>query len=312
MRPCCPQRRAFTLIELLVVIAIIAILAAILFPVFAQAKQAAKATNSISNARNLALAHQLYSGDHNDFTVPAATWNGAADPIRIATGVATFSTWLWQLFPYAKNTDIAFDPLGPGVVRAPGFPDAVMASVRMSYGYNQVYMSYWDGTGTPSRTISSGQVAEPAATVVFTGMCHPGELGPGFLRTPFGNVFYYLQYTNPNPAVDRGPVGQTIVYPVAWDEENYGVSNMWGDGASGFTGKTFESGRFTGRVAFRNRGKTPVVFLDGHVKMMGVQELAAGTDFNLEYQINPPEDEEGDDDWTPKLIDKSKYLWDLE
>jgi prepilin-type N-terminal cleavage/methylation domain-containing protein len=57
---------AFTLIELLVVIAIIAILAAILFPVFTQAKVAAQRTVALSNAKQIALATEMYSNDNDD------------------------------------------------------------------------------------------------------------------------------------------------------------------------------------------------------------------------------------------------------
>jgi prepilin-type N-terminal cleavage/methylation domain-containing protein len=60
------RKNGFTLIELLVVIAIIAILAAILFPVFAQAKAAAKKTQSLSNVKQLALAHLMYANDYDD------------------------------------------------------------------------------------------------------------------------------------------------------------------------------------------------------------------------------------------------------
>ena len=60
------MKRAFTLIELLVVIAIIAILAAILFPVFAQAKEAAKKTVTLSNAKQIGTAFNIYSSDSDD------------------------------------------------------------------------------------------------------------------------------------------------------------------------------------------------------------------------------------------------------
>jgi prepilin-type N-terminal cleavage/methylation domain-containing protein/prepilin-type processing-associated H-X9-DG protein len=66
----------FTLIELLVVIAIIAILAALLLPALSAAKAKAQRAQCINNQRQLALAMQLYAGDHQD-RFPA---NGYARP----------------------------------------------------------------------------------------------------------------------------------------------------------------------------------------------------------------------------------------
>jgi len=92
------QLRAFTLIELLVVIAIIAILAAILFPVFAQAKVAAKKAASVSNMKQIGLAHFMYMNDYDDSfaTSWAKGWVG---------------DWSFFVQPYMKNTKILLEPL---------------------------------------------------------------------------------------------------------------------------------------------------------------------------------------------------------
>jgi len=92
------QRNGFTLIELLVVIAIIAILAAILFPVFNVARTKAKTTRDISNLRQIMLAVQMYSDDHDELAPPGDPLGG--DDV----------SWLqYQIMPYVKNKDIFYD-----------------------------------------------------------------------------------------------------------------------------------------------------------------------------------------------------------
>ncbi len=65
-------RFGFTLIELLVVIAIIAILAGMLFPVFAGAKEKARQVTCINNQRQLAIAIQIFTQDHQKY--PGTDW----------------------------------------------------------------------------------------------------------------------------------------------------------------------------------------------------------------------------------------------
>ncbi len=65
-----PSTNAFTLVELLVVITIIVILLALLLPVVDGARQQAIRTRCMSNLRQLGVAWQLYSGDHQDLLPP--------------------------------------------------------------------------------------------------------------------------------------------------------------------------------------------------------------------------------------------------
>jgi len=70
---------AFTLIELLVVIAIIAILAAMLLPVLGSAKVRAQGIQCMNNTRQIMLAWQMYTDDHNGVLVVNHAGNGPAD-----------------------------------------------------------------------------------------------------------------------------------------------------------------------------------------------------------------------------------------
>ena len=126
------KQRAFTLIELLVVIAIIAILAAILFPVFAQAKAAAKKAASLSNVKQLALAHLMYAGDYDDTFVA----NGEPRPDN---NWGWQMTWMFHIQPYMKNYQILRDPSDSHAVESWSGP-------MYSFWANGVYM----GQCTPS------------------------------------------------------------------------------------------------------------------------------------------------------------------
>ncbi len=60
------RTRAFTIIELLVVVAIIAILIGVLLPAVGKARDKARTSTSISNLRQIGIAHQAYAADWGD------------------------------------------------------------------------------------------------------------------------------------------------------------------------------------------------------------------------------------------------------
>ncbi len=85
-------RNVFTLIELLVVIAIIAILASMLLPALGKAREKAKQTSCMNNEKQLGMALQFYTDDHDGILIPTVMKNNA------------FWPWNRQLDTYVAGT----------------------------------------------------------------------------------------------------------------------------------------------------------------------------------------------------------------
>lgn len=149
-------RKAFTLIELLVVIAIIAILAAILFPVFAQAKLAAKKTVALSNAKQVALANQMYMGDNDDALIKSYFGFPSAPTCDWGLPWGTpglFYNWRYALQPYQKSTDLLTDATNP-------------------FAAKQYWQMAWDGQGTVANINMSSNFATNTSIIGFAnGAC---------------------------------------------------------------------------------------------------------------------------------------------
>lgn len=273
-------RRAFTLIELLVVIAIIAILAALLFPVYASARESARRTQCLANLRQIGTAASMYIGDYD----------GMMPPPRIT---APRQGWPALLLPFAKSWDIFHCP---NMVDARGGTKSIwvlpMKEANIGqwpgYGWNADYLApakpncsdfdvNFSAAGLP---VSEAAVGQPAGTVMVVGT----SLAAGSGSWAGQNPLYPERggwFLAPSPAVVASGDGCTFPY------------SGWGKGAY--------LGPYGGFDAIRHRGRAGVLFVDGHVKIMSPDELAAGTS------------------WCPTcehdriiVTDRSRYLWDLQ
>ena len=154
------RRHGFTLIELLVVIGIIGILAGLLIPALSKARERGRAIKCLNNAKQIGLAFQLYTDDHD--LIP---------PGRIAN----FTQWDLCVGMYAGGKEGALSPeartelfMCPSVrVRNNG--------KRLNYSANpNVCKEVKEGVGQVKPT----ELRRPADTVV---------MGDGIQYTPDGD-----------------------------------------------------------------------------------------------------------------------------
>ncbi|MCW5937910.1 MAG: prepilin-type N-terminal cleavage/methylation domain-containing protein [Fimbriimonadaceae bacterium] len=257
------KRAAFTLIELLVVIAIIAILAAILFPVFSQAKESAKISQQLSQQRQLSLSVMMYASDYDDNFVPASNrWVGmVGDPI----------IWTEGLESYVKNQDLFVAVASNG------------AAAKNWATRRQQTVGYSDATGVDQ----TAPCTPNAATVGCEGF--PGSASfsvaeevskTGLFATtpgaPIGNNTTKHRGYVFNPYNGQNDPGGEYKYglPLISDrdlvtqrgDKNYPNSP---DLAAGALKPIFA--RY--RADRQNGGVTPVIFADGHAKVMSANAM---------------------------------------
>jgi len=175
-RPTPYAAERFTLVELLVVIAIIAILAGLLLPALEQARRKAIEARCAGRQRQIGLAYQMYTNDHDDYmpyVPPNTDWqqpfgNKGSPPELLAeyvggsneiwecprcrkTGISTFryvGRWL--------NGGVHCDAAGEGLdVTSPPAPQAVAvlfdALNNLNYSDRVYYRPYRDASGGLTR-----------------------------------------------------------------------------------------------------------------------------------------------------------------
>lgn len=218
------KERAFTLIELLVVIAIIAILAAILFPVLGQARSQAKKTMSLSNVKQISLAHMLYIADTDD-VMPPRYYIYRAGFVPPDGGI---KYWGNLLMPYMKNREILLCPNDKA--EDPSFADSqgrgrldrnnelfeYILGATPSYGYNWVYnntqINQRDPNGVNTRPFyfvgnPVSVIEKSAETVMMAESTMKGLVvpGSGAIQNPVGyeRIDPPSRWQNDNPWTPR-------------------------------------------------------------------------------------------------------------
>jgi prepilin-type N-terminal cleavage/methylation domain-containing protein/prepilin-type processing-associated H-X9-DG protein len=239
--------RAFTLIELLVVIAIIAILASILFPVFAQAREAARKTSCGSNIRQLGTAFQMYIQDYDE-ALPPASSSGAAG----TTTPDNFGAfrWPWLVLPYVKNMDLVRCPsqstqftsssCGGGCLDRANPAYGYLWGLFPNFGYNWWYLAPDPTTSDPAMASSSRSAG----------------MGLAAVQSPAETVMLADSIWTPGGQPTTTVLGYFLIYP----------PSQWA-GAPPLNGFSY------GRVWPRHHNKANVLFVDGHVKALGIDAL---------------------------------------
>ena len=138
---------AFTLVELLVVIAIVGILASLVLPALGSARHAGRKAACVSNLRQVGIAIQLFTMDHEGmipygpkappFTSPAELYPSTGSPTSLLSLRSGEPAGLGLLLePYLANT--------PKVLFCPGSDQAVSADDELAkVGKTQAQGSYY-------------------------------------------------------------------------------------------------------------------------------------------------------------------------
>ena len=244
------SQRGFTLIELLIVMAIIAILAAILFPVFARARENARRSSCQSNLKQLGIAMMMYSGDYDERLMPVARDSGDPAPNRDLR-------WPLVLTPYMKMRGILMCPSAPYTNPLSGtqnysYTEAISNtaldygySLYSSYGYNYVYLS-------PKDTCLNG----------------PDGLDTSTSATCADYAPNYLARGQALAAIEESATTISMTDSASYTAPNF-VNGYFGIKPPQWWGGTYPNGR----AHHRHLDTANVLFLDGHVKAMRLDDM---------------------------------------
>ncbi|MBN2132462.1 MAG: type II secretion system protein [Sedimentisphaerales bacterium] len=239
--------RGFTLIELLVVIAIIAVLMAILMPALSYVRKQARASACQSNLRQMAIAMNLYTLDHDDLTMP------------FLHNVGEY--WFHQLAPYLSAREYKNNPSAhiEGVMKVAFCPVTKRQDYRDEetfYGTANLAWRFLEGEGSYGLNL---------------------WLQPNDRRyaSGFPADHYFRKYSDAGGAV---PLLGDCMWVGSWPDRDDAVpGDLTGEGGYGAIGSPdyrHAIGYFMGRFCVdRHKMAINVGFVDTHVDRVPLKEL---------------------------------------
>jgi prepilin-type N-terminal cleavage/methylation domain-containing protein/prepilin-type processing-associated H-X9-DG protein len=255
------NQRGFTLIELLVVIAIISLLAAILFPVFGRARENARRSSCQSNLKQIGLGMTQYSQDYDEMLVRYAY--GPTAGSNTVTSSVTNWKWMDCIYPYIKSTQV-FDCPSDTVLSHYKYNEPGVGPFGAGFNSGTDYGSYAINHTSPVSGIS----ADPT-----NGM---GLGGPGFGRD---TKISQVEAPSTTMWVAEAGLGSNST------SKTWHTCRFWGVKIQTIQGtvdpRTLTSStQYSGRIVERHLETTNVMFCDGHIKALRID--------NLTIQSNKP------------------------